>query len=93
MSVTNSLVRIIRSRDVRGMSSKRLDDLGDFLRHNYRLRVDCRGCKRVAILDPIPLIETCQRKGWSRQVGAIEQRMKCSGCGSRDVRMGPAFGP
>ena len=45
------------------MSSKRLDDLGDFLRRHYRLRVDCLSSKRVAVLDPISLLEQCQRKG------------------------------
>ena len=74
------------------MGSKRLDDLGDFHRHHYRLRVDCRHCKRVAILDPLPLIELCQRRQWSRLIGVVERRLKCSKCGSRDVRLGPGFG-
>lgn len=74
------------------MSSKRLDDLGYFLRHGYRLRVDCRACKRVAILSPLPLLELCSRRSWSRQIGDVERRFKCSECGSRDVRLGPAFG-
>ena len=74
------------------MSSKRLDSLADFCRHRYRLRADCLRCKRVTILDPLPLIERCQAKGWSYQIGAVAARMVCAECGSREVRLGPAFG-
>jgi hypothetical protein len=73
------------------MSSKRLDDIGDFRRHGYSLRVDCRTCKRVAILDPSSLVLLCNKKGWSRQMASVEGRLRCSGCGSKDVRCGPGF--
>ena len=73
------------------VSSKRLDDVGDFSRHGYTLRVDCRSCGRVAVLDPLRIVTLCQERGWSRQVGTVEARMRCSGCGSRQVRLGPGF--
>ena len=73
------------------MSSKRLDDIGDFRRHGYSLRVDCRTCKRVAILDPSRLVVLCNKKGWSRQMASVEARLRRSGCGSKDVRCGPGF--
>ena len=74
------------------MGSKRLDSLGDYMRHRYRLRVDCLGCKKVAILQPITLLETCRQRGWGHQMGEVEQRLRCGSCGSRKVRVGPAFG-
>ena len=73
------------------MSSKRLDDVGDFHRHGYSLRVDCLACKRVAVLDALSLVMLCQKNNWSRQIGAVEARLRCSGCGSRNVRCGPGF--
>jgi hypothetical protein len=74
------------------MSSKRLDSLGDYLRHSYRLRVDCQGCRKVAILQPLVLLETYRKRGWGNQLHEVERRLKCESCGSRDVRVGPAFG-
>lgn len=62
------------------------------MRHRYRLRVDCLACRKVAILHPVTLLETCRQRGWGHQMGEIEQRLRCGSCGSRNVRMGPAFG-
>ena len=77
--------------EAEAVSSKRLDDVGDFHRHGYTLRVDCLACKRVAVLDPLDLVQRCQRNGWSRQLASVERRLRCSGCGSRRVRCGPGF--
>ncbi|KLE33880.1 hypothetical protein AAW00_12495 [Aurantiacibacter luteus] len=74
------------------MGSKRLDSLGDYLRHHYTLRVDCRGCKKVSILQPLVLLELCQKRGWGHQMREVERRLKCGSCGGRDVRIGPGFG-
>ena len=73
------------------MSSKRLDDIGDFRRHGYTLRVDCLTCKRVAVLDPTAIVELCQRNRWSRQMASVERRLRCSTCKSKDVRCGPGL--
>lgn len=74
------------------MGSVRLDSLSDYSRHHYRLRADCLRCKRVSILDPMALIGRCQAKRWSYQIGAVDARLVCAECGSREVRLGPAFG-
>lgn len=74
------------------MSSKRLDSLSDFTRHRYRLRADCLRCEKVTIMDPMPLLMRCQAKGWSYRLAAVADRMDCAECGSRQVRIGPAFG-
>ena len=73
------------------MSSKRLEDVRDFSRHGYTLRIDCRSCGRVAVLDPLRIVTLCQERGWSRQVGAVEARMRCSAWGSKQVRLGSGF--
>lgn len=74
------------------MSSKRLDTIADYSRHGYALRVDCRHCRRVAVLNPLSIVLLCQQRGWSKQMSALEGRLRCSRCGSRDTRLGPAFG-
>ena len=74
------------------MGSKRLDSLGDYLRHRYRLRIECRGCNRVVIEEPLSLLDLCRKRGWGHQLPEVERRLRCSQCGSRDVRLGPAFG-
>ena len=73
------------------MSSKRLDNIGDFMRHGYTLRVDCLDCKRVAVLNPLMIVSLCQSKGWSKQMASVEARLRCSGCRSKNVRCGPGF--
>lgn len=74
------------------MSSKRLDSLADYNRHRYRLRADCLNCRRVTIMEPLALLERCHARGWSYDIEAVARRMVCAECGSRDVRLGPAFG-
>jgi hypothetical protein len=74
------------------VSSKRLDTIADFSRHRYRLRVDCPDCNRVVTLDPLPIIQLCSERGWSKDMSAVQRRLKCGDCVSRDVRCGPAFG-
>jgi hypothetical protein len=73
------------------MSSKRLDAISDYSRHGDMLRVDCKGRKRVAVIDPWQIVQLCQRRQSSRQMQVVERRLRCSQCGSRDVRCGPSF--
>ena len=62
------------------MSRKRLDDIGDFHRHGYVLRIDCLSCKRVAVLDPLDLVLRCQRNGWSRQLASVDSLQLHASC-------------
>ena len=87
-----TLARIGRVELAGRVSSKRLDTLSDFSRHRYRLRADCLRCKRVTIMDPLPLLMRRQAKGWSYRIGSVASRFVCAECGSREVRLGPAFG-
>jgi hypothetical protein len=74
------------------MSSKRLDTIADYSRHGYALRVDCLSCRHIAVVNPLEIVMLCQHRGWSKQMAAVEARMRCSRCGSRKTRIGPAFG-
>ena len=74
------------------MGSRRLDTIADYNRHGYRLRVDCLACKRTVILEPLPILTRCHVKKWSYRIEAIAERMVCAECGSKRVRLGPAFG-
>ncbi|PKB13296.1 hypothetical protein B0I00_3333 [Novosphingobium kunmingense] len=74
------------------MGSKRLDLISDYARHGFNLRVDCRACRHTAVLNARELTDTCSKRGWSRVMAAVEARLKCRKCGSRDVRCGPSFG-
>lgn len=73
------------------MGSKRLDLISDYARHGFDLRVDCRACKHMAVLSSRKLTDLCQERHWSRVMAVVEAKLKCSACGSRDVRCGPAF--
>ena len=74
------------------MSSKRLDTIADYARHGYYLRVDCQACGHVAKLEPRHITTMCIERGWSKQIAAVERRLKCSRCGERNVLCGPGFG-
>jgi hypothetical protein len=74
------------------MSSKRLDTISDYARHGYSLRVDCRDCGRVGMLDARQITNQCIARGWNRDISQVERRLRCSQCGSRNVVCGPAFG-
>jgi hypothetical protein len=73
------------------MSSKRLDAISDYARRGYALKVDCQDCGHAGKLDTRKITDLCQQGGWSRQIAAVERRLKCSKCGGRNLRCGPAF--
>ena len=75
------------------MSSKRLDAISDYHRHGYMLRVECGTCERAVLIEPWQIVQLCQRRHWSRQMGQVERRLRCTRCGSRDVRCGPSYRP
>jgi len=71
------------------MGSKRLDSISDYRRHGFDLRVTCKGCGRVIVLDAHNLSMKMSDQHRSRNMVSIERRLKCSECGSRDVKCGP----
>ena len=74
------------------MGSKRLDSVDRFARYGYAVQAQCRSCGHTAKLDPRPITEEAVRRGWSRDMTAIERRLKCSKCRERNVSCGPVFG-
>ena len=74
------------------MGSRRLNSLTDVSSARFKLRADCLRCKRIVILDPIPLTLLCYSRGWGLRLDGVRARMVCAECGSRNVRLGPAFG-
>ena len=73
------------------MSSKRLSSLSDYARHGYKLRLDCK-CGRTVLLDPRAVLQFCNDRGWRHTLEGIATKLRCSNCGGRPVRMGPALG-
>ena len=71
------------------MAAKRLDSVSDYHRHGFDLRVTCLGCGRVIVLDSLELSERLHRTGKSRDMGAVERRLRCAECGSSQVKCGP----
>ena len=73
------------------MSSKRLDKISDYARHGYSRTVQCRACGHSAKLDARAISDEAIKRNLSRDVAAIERRLRCQKCGKLDVRCGPAF--
>ena len=73
------------------MGSKRLDKISDYARHGYAMKAECHECGHSAKMDARALSDDAIRRNLSRDIGAIERRLKCQQCGKRNVRIGPAF--
>ena len=73
------------------MSSKRLDKISDYARHGYAINAQCRECGHAAKLDAQAISNDAVQRNLSRNVDAVERRLKCQNCGKRIVRIGPAF--
>lgn len=74
------------------MSSKRLASLSDYARHGYKLRLDCE-CGRAVLADPHTILRLCHERGWRHTLEGIALKLRCSKCGARPKRIGPALGP
>lgn len=51
----------------------------------YAVCVLCRPCGHRAIFDPYQLWYRFHRKGWNDHVREVRKRLKCRGCGKKDV--------
>lgn len=74
------------------MSSKRLSSLSNLARYGYKLRIDC-GCGRVVMLEPRALLLRSHALDLPRTLNGLAERLRCSRCGKRPERIGPALGP
>ena len=73
------------------MGSKRLDKISDYARQGYAAKAECRECGHSAKLDARALSDDAIKRNLSRDIGAIERRLKCHQCGKRNVQISPAF--
>lgn len=71
------------------MGSTRLEQITDFARKGYRLRVKCRACGHRELLDPVAIAMQCHARGWPRDLGSLGARMRCKACGHRGAECGP----
>ena len=71
------------------MGTKRLDKISDYARHGFNLRIVCRGCGRASVIDARALTAKCAEASLSLNMDAVQRRLKCQACHSRDVELGP----
>jgi hypothetical protein len=65
------------------MSTKHVRNAADLARFKCGLKVECGGCGYARTLNGFDV-----PKGWgTASLGAIQKRMKCSGCGEKDARL------
>ena len=53
------------------VSSKRLDTIADYTRHGYALRVDCRACRHMAVLNPLEVTWVDEADGGCRTAAEV----------------------
>lgn len=80
---------MFRFRSHARMSTKHFESLTQLIRAEVRLRVECE-CNRVAILDPDQLLDQVMKRRGSHQLAKVVAQMRCSRCGARPWRWGPA---
>tara|TARA_B100000678_G_scaffold290686_1_gene304285 strand:- start:1034 stop:1291 length:258 start_codon:yes stop_codon:yes gene_type:complete len=62
------------------MGFKRIRDLSDAARHGVVIIAECDRCGNVRALDAWTLDQLYRRKGWSRSIDRIGDRLRCSKC-------------
>lgn len=73
------------------MGSKRLDKIGDYVRHGFDLQVTCR-CGHKAKINARDLMNRLYRQQRSMVMILIAPHLTCSKCGNRDISYGPTWG-
>jgi hypothetical protein len=68
-------------------ANTRLDSLSDLARHRANLRVQCRTCERVAVIDAARFNRYCLLRRWNNQLAQLGVRLTCGGCGARNVHL------
>jgi len=70
-------------------ANTRLDSLSDLCRHKANLRVTCRTCDKVSVIDAERFNRYCLLRCWNTQLGQLGSRLVCSRCGARRSHLGP----
>ena len=71
------------------MARHKLDSVSDFARRGYNLRIRCPGCERVIDASAVEMLQELHRRRVSRQIEAMEHRMRCQTCGHRGAHISP----
>lgn len=65
-------------------ANTRLDSLHDLVRRKANLRVQCRTCDKVSIIDAGRFARFCLLKGWNTYLEQLSYRLRCSRCGAKN---------
>lgn len=84
-----ALAESFRIRSSHRMGTKRLDKISDYARHGFDLRIVCKACGRVSVIDARALTASCISASLSRNMPVIERRLRCQSCRGRVVSCGP----
>lgn len=68
-------------------ANTRLDSLSDLIKHKANLRVICRTCEKVSVLDARRFARYCLLRCWNSQLDALALRLMCSRCGARGAHV------
>ena len=68
-------------------ANTRLDSLGDLAKHKANLRVTCRTCEKVSIIDAERFNRYCLLRRWNAQLEALGARLVCGRCGARAAHL------
>ena len=65
-------------------ANTRLDSLSDLVRHKANLRVQCRTCDKVSIIDASRFSQYCLLRRWNAYLEQLGYRLRCSRCGAKN---------
>lgn len=66
--------------DDRDHVGRRIDTLMQCALHRRTLRLSCRACPHVRLLDAVPVWYLFERKGWCGFLSEVPRRFYCSRC-------------
>lgn len=71
------------------MGRIKLDNITDFTRHGYDVRVTCEACGKVTHWVAVELAMELHRRRKPTRIEAVEPLMRCSACGKRRAVIQP----
>lgn len=68
-------------------ANTRLDSLEHLIKHKANVRVTCRTCDKVSVIDARRFARCCMLRCWNDQLEALASRMHCARCGARGAHL------
>ena len=68
-------------------ANTRIDTLSDLIKHKSHVRVTCRTCDKVTVLDAVRLARYCLLRCWNTQLEALSNRLTCTRCGAKSPHL------